>query len=1095
MKILAIRGRNLASLAGDFVVDFQQEPLFSAGLFAITGATGAGKSTLLDALCLALYNRTPRLDKASKFAKIMDTDEQQIGMHDTKNILRRGCTEGYAEVDFVGIDNQSYRAKWTVRRAHNKPTGALQSESISLQSLKDGQQLSHKKTEVLPAIQEKIGLSFDEFNRAVLLAQNEFFAFLKANDNERADLLEALTGTEYFSQISQQAFERAKHEKDKLFALQQQLQQQPPLSQEARQELEQHLSELERSCQASEKQLSTIQQHVQWHTRKEELEKQYSDAQQQLASIEQQWQRSEQDWVLVQQIQTALPMKPLWTQWQQQQQDSQQRQEALAVLSERLVHEQHNEQQQSVQLQQQQHDYQTIEQQWQQQQIVLEKAKQLDYQLTEAKRKLAQDKTRLDEQAKRLKQQQNYQQIDIWPQIQTLLTQAKHQHDIRLAEQAHQSISERIQHEKQQLAVLNQQLNQVDLPQLLAQQHTLNQEQRLLDTLIQDWQHCLHMHDNYQQLVQEQDALLTYIVEEQQQETRITQELPRAAAQLEQAQKAWQEAQLACSQNIQQLRAQLEQDKPCPVCGSQQHPYQQARAQAQLNQLLILLKQQLQQCQHHYDEQKTQGTRLHENIRNQQQRLVQIQQQLTQLNQQQQHYQQKFNHLTQYKEWVALAEQEKLTWLTNQQQYIHHQLQTVKQHIEQQQVIQQQKEDLHQVIETCLVIADCTESLVIFCESYLMLSQLEQTYHQLLNGQHSQQFEQAWQQRLNDAVMAKDQAQLRWQQAQREVEKTQHSLSVYQDELNQLIRKTQHSQQVFEQAFADFTQLYPFNLAQVIPLFNYSATWLQQKKSDLEALNQQRVQAIHHTKAREHDHQQHLKLSFAQTEQQTVLQQLHEVQHNLSIQQQNLGAYREQLKQDNQRQQAQQHLGAALQQQQQLTEIWSQLNEVIGSRDGQKLRNAAQQMTLDVLLFYTNDHLKNLARRYRLERINNSLALQVIDQDMGDEIRSVHSLSGGESFLLSLALALGLASLSSQRVKVESLFIDEGFGSLDADTLRIAMDALDILQSQGRKVGVISHVAEMTERIPTQIQLTKGVAGKSKLEVFPKITCSDHHSF
>jgi exonuclease SbcC len=142
-------------------------------------------------------------------------------------------------------------------------------------------------------------------------------------------------------------------------------------------------------------------------------------------------------------------------------------------------------------------------------------------------------------------------------------------------------------------------------------------------------------------------------------------------------------------------------------------------------------------------------------------------------------------------------------------------------------------------------------------------------------------------------------------------------------------------------------------------------------------------------------------------------------------------------------------------------------------------------MTLDVLLFYTNAHLKDLAKRYRLERVKNSLGLQVIDQDMGDEVRSVHSLSGGESFLVSLALALGLASLSSQRVKVESLFIDEGFGSLDAETLRVAMDALDILQSQGRKVGVISHVAEMTERIPTQVQVRKGTGGKSTVHVIP----------
>ncbi|MEI2780497.1 MAG: SbcC/MukB-like Walker B domain-containing protein [Candidatus Competibacter sp.] len=111
------------------------------------------------------------------------------------------------------------------------------------------------------------------------------------------------------------------------------------------------------------------------------------------------------------------------------------------------------------------------------------------------------------------------------------------------------------------------------------------------------------------------------------------------------------------------------------------------------------------------------------------------------------------------------------------------------------------------------------------------------------------------------------------------------------------------------------------------------------------------------------------------------------------------------------------------------------------------------------------------------------MALLVVDQDMGDEPRSVHSLSGGESFLVSLALALGLASLSSNRVRVESLFIDEGFGSLDGDTLRIAMDALDKLQAQGRKVGVISHVQDMTERIGVQIQVRRQSGGKSRVEV------------
>ena len=164
-------------------------------------------------------------------------------------------------------------------------------------------------------------------------------------------------------------------------------------------------------------------------------------------------------------------------------------------------------------------------------------------------------------------------------------------------------------------------------------------------------------------------------------------------------------------------------------------------------------------------------------------------------------------------------------------------------------------------------------------------------------------------------------------------------------------------------------------------------------------------------------------------------------------------------------------------------EQWSKLNDLAGSSDGGKFRRIAQGYTLDILLSYANIHLRSLSHRYRLERVADTLALQVIDKDMCDEVRTVHSLSGGESFLVSLGLALGLSSLSSNRMKVESLFIDEGFGSLDADTLRIAMDALESLRTQGRKIGVISHVQEMTERIPVQVRVEKMGNGRSRLSV------------
>ncbi len=145
---------------------------------------------------------------------------------------------------------------------------------------------------------------------------------------------------------------------------------------------------------------------------------------------------------------------------------------------------------------------------------------------------------------------------------------------------------------------------------------------------------------------------------------------------------------------------------------------------------------------------------------------------------------------------------------------------------------------------------------------------------------------------------------------------------------------------------------------------------------------------------------------------------------------------------------------------------WARLESLIGSASGDKFRKLAQAYNLDLLVHHANVQLRQLVRRYRLKRGGSMLGLLVMDTEMGDELRSVHSLSGGETFLVSLALALGLASMASSTLKIESLFIDEGFGSLDPESLQLAMDALDGLQAQGRKVAVISHVQEMHERIP-----------------------------
>jgi exonuclease SbcC len=210
MRILAIRGCNLASLAGEFEIDLARGPLGAAGVFAIVGNTGAGKSTLLDALCVALFDRTPRLTNHSRVQVGRGEDDPlALGAQDVRTLLRRGAAHGWAEVDFESGDARRYRARWSVRRARNQADGTIQAQQVSLIALDGNERLGGTKTETLDAIHERLGLTFDQFRRSALLAQGEFAAFLRADGKDRSELLERMTGTEIYSRLSVAAHVRA----------------------------------------------------------------------------------------------------------------------------------------------------------------------------------------------------------------------------------------------------------------------------------------------------------------------------------------------------------------------------------------------------------------------------------------------------------------------------------------------------------------------------------------------------------------------------------------------------------------------------------------------------------------------------------------------------------------------------------------------------------------------------------------------------------------------------------------------------------------------------------------------------------------------
>jgi DNA repair protein SbcC/Rad50 len=260
-------------------------------------------------------------------------------------------------------------------------------------------------------------------------------------------------------------------------------------------------------------------------------------------------------------------------------------------------------------------------------------------------------------------------------------------------------------------------------------------------------------------------------------------------------------------------------------------------------------------------------------------------------------------------------------------------------------------------------------------------------------------------------------------------------------------------------------------------------TWFAREREALAALTQAVNTTLGECTARIAARDEHLGRRPTEDPEPTVLADLAQRRTELQKAEDQLAKAKADLLHDDQRRAQSADLLEQLNHQRAQAAPWEQLNALIGSADGARFRAIAQRHTLDLLLLDANAQLELIAARYRLERLPESLNLIVVDRDMGDERRGVHSLSGGESFLVSLALALGLASLTSSRIRIESLFIDEGFGSLDPETLNTAMGALMHLEAQGRKVGVISHVTEMADAIPVQIRVVRGRNGASRLVV------------
>jgi exonuclease SbcC len=624
MRILAIRGKNLASLEGSFAVELEQPPLDQVGLFAITGPTGAGKSTLLDAICLALFDKIPRLPRGQGIAVGRPDDRERLLSSDVCSVLRRGSHEGYAEVDFIGNDGHRYRARWAARRARQRAGGRLRPQELSLLNLDTQQQLGRTKTEVLEDIAERLGLTFEQFRRSVLLPQGEFAAFLKSDLRQRSELLERITGAEIYSRLSVAAHQRARLEKEALERLEQQLRDCMPSTAARRKALEEQFTEQKRRYQEAEETKQRVQRARDWCLRLAELERLERQAAGDLARAEQALQESAPRWQELQAVQQAQALRGLVAEYDR-------------LVQECALAEQAREQAESATRQAQDRSVR-LRQHWQakeaaMQQVttelqaarpLLERARILDQQLTEARQQhgkvdgeSAEASAQL-EQAERLfsqletergsvrKQQDRVtdwltghvhlgalgRQWERWDgEFRRYLQSAEEAGSVRrqLAQLDHEldelkerslEVEGRLTASEEGIGLALQRLQTLESAPPLTSLETLRQERTRLEQCRDHLRRLSELAQEAQLKHQEFAELQTGLGDIRRRAEEAGHEAATSAQLLQQqrialgeAEGALQLALTARKEDVKMLRSRLQDGKPCPVCGATEHPW------------------------------------------------------------------------------------------------------------------------------------------------------------------------------------------------------------------------------------------------------------------------------------------------------------------------------------------------------------------------------------------------------------------------------------------------------------------------------------------------------------------------------------------
>ena len=1136
MKFLQLEILNLASLdkQGGEVINFEEGALGESTIFSIVGPTGSGKSTLLDAISLALYNRAPRYprkkgDKNQNieiFGEADANENNRLAPTDSRNILTRGKKEGYSKLTFLANNGSIYRAEWHVRfqrvRYENAKTSLYK---IS----RNGEQLTEEIADwnELPNI---IGLDYDQFLRTVLIAQGSFANFLTAKENERYELLEKLIGCEEtytniateIKKAKDQAVDAYNQMAASVEAVKQNL-----LNDEELAQLQEEITLLEKAEKELDSQLKAISENLQWYEENDKQTKQIAIYQ---ADMEQAANAIKDIQAQIIRLQLHDEVQPAVNLLQEVERQIQSihNQEEEILKSEAAIKSK------EVGITESEHTLSYLKEVVNKAQEQLEKALPVIAEARALKTKMEAAMPNLKEKKEALESAQKENltaQRDVEENARNI---KKWEAETEKAKLALKATQEEITKQKQ---VLHEATQAAELAWETEKNKTAGQNIEELQTQKSAAEKKLQDVLQAIKVVAHLDSATT---EKQKNEERI-QFLGKRNAKIDEALgKLSIEAleketltlrnayTLMVSEKWEIHRANLTEGKPCPLCGSTTHPYhtdnrQFEEATTELSQLLKakedLLKLQQKQEKDLSGERKQNDGEV-QTLQKQQEKLSgeiatyeeewkaliaqypKIPKEEAELKSLLPIYEDKakeatgklslFNkiqkeieRLTQLKDKAvkdeAAYESKASTILNNAQESTSICVTKLAEHKALTTNLISQEKNKKEAYEKALQAWNNTKK---------EMEEWQAQYQQILNGEEPDAAEQRLTAAKDEATKAADDQNENINKLKAELANSKGS---HQTMLSQN-KTTKETLQTKEKELDLWIEEYNKQLAEksiepslidrntIREMLHSAEDWnaIRREKDEKE-------KAVASTtalyKSAEKAHQQHLEHQPAQTRDALLAIQQ---EYQERSQRNELIAANARMQNH---QEAVKQLGdkaEALKLVTQEKDDWAAITDAIGA-DGKTLRKIAQCYTLSFLIAHANQEIRKFNSRYELQQVKHSLGIRVIDHDRADDIRDTTSLSGGETFIVSLGLALGLSALSSRNISFENLFIDEGFGTLDPDTLATVIDFLAMLQSsQGKKVGVISHTDTMSERITTQIRIIKnGNSGSSHIEIYP----------